>query len=117
MVQLSINKTCFLKSGFILFALTFLALPVFSQETDSLKTDIGEVEIPETAPLPEDTTKVETFTANVGLGTGNFAFYGDVGKNFNKFNPFVSNLGYQIRISTAFSESIDLSFQFQKYLR
>ncbi|MFT5147488.1 MAG: hypothetical protein ACI81Y_000554 [Glaciecola sp.] len=63
---------------------------VFGQETDSLKT--------------------EKLTGFIGLGTGNFTFFGDVGRNYAQNNALVSNLGYQIRLSTPLSKNIDFSF-------
>jgi len=98
MVQLSIISKRSLLTKLILVVLIFLGLPSFSQVADSLITDqnsdvfeSNETEIP-------DSLLIDTFSANIGLGAGNFAFFGDVGKNYGKHNPFVANLGYQLRI-------------------
>ncbi len=54
----------------------------------------------------DDTTAVSTPSADIklkptfGLGTGMFAFYGDVGRDHANYSPLVTRFGYELRATT-----------------
>lgn len=84
--------------GLWVCASLFCATPLVAQ-TDSTATAIQEVAAEE---VEEDTT-VSTgpkFKPHIALGTGMFAFYGDVGNNHKGYSPLVTRLGYELRAST-----------------
>lgn len=52
------------------------------------------------AQLQQDSVPVpatSTFRPMLGLGTGMFAFYGDVGRNNGTYSPLVTRVGYELR--------------------
>lgn len=54
--------------------------------------------VPIASPPPP--AAASTLLPTLGVGAGMFAFYGDVGRNHDGYNPLVSRLGYELRAST-----------------
>lgn len=57
----------------------------------------AKIEIPELRP-------------SIGMGVGNFTFYGDISNNHKGFHPTVSRLAYQLRVAHPLNSYLELEF-------
>lgn len=69
--------------------------------TDSTETD--------SLPARPEPLKLK-LKPTIGLGTGMFTFYGDIGTNHNSYHPTVSRIGYDLSVSNPLTDYLDLSF-------
>ncbi len=105
MVQLSIHRRSITR---IIAVIVFLvgSASIYAQEQDSLALPFATI-----IESPEDSVNTSNdFSAQIGFGVGNFTFLGDVGNNFAKHNPLVSNIGYQLHITSPVSSNMDVYF-------
>jgi hypothetical protein len=63
-------------------------------------------------PSPRPDSRIDTYDLkpSIGLGVGNFTFFGDISNNHKKFHPTVSRIAWQLRVSHPLNNFLELEF-------
>ena len=60
-----------------------------------------------TSRAQQDSITTPLLRPTIGLGTGMFAFYGDIGSNHDGYSPLVTRLGYELRVGTQITDWLE----------
>jgi hypothetical protein len=91
----------------ILFLLLLLIKSSFAQVSDTVSSAQSSIILPDTTTKPS--TVFIAGPPTIGLGTGMFSFFGDVGtKHFQ--SPMVSRIAYELIVSQDISENFQFNF-------
>lgn len=85
----------------VLFIAFFCALQLHAQSDTAITED------QKTPKYPVE--KINPFSPTIGLGVGNFKFYGDV-LDAQRGTPFISNIAYDLHIKQRLSDYLSLKF-------